>query len=136
MTWLDLAENPEAVKSAFEIAPSLKDVEVVALRIDRDGPTITVDIALSEQPSKLSPRWERISANAVTLTLQLLGVETVSLDGWATENQATIDINPGSSTKIEVQITGATTQFRCRCQWLRIAGLTGYRRESHSPKIS
>jgi hypothetical protein len=28
MTWLDLAENPEAVKSAFDVAPSLKDVDL------------------------------------------------------------------------------------------------------------
>jgi hypothetical protein len=136
MTWLDLAQNPEAVKSAFEMAPSLKDVEVVSVLIDRDGPTVAIEITLNEQPNKPSARWERIKANAVNLKLQLLGVETLTLDGWAAENQATIDIRPGSSTKIEVHITGPTTQFKCCCQWLRIAGLTGYRRESHSAESS
>src|SRR5437016_2870185 len=105
MTWLDLADNPEAVKSTFETAPSLKNVEVFSVLIDREGPTITVEIALNEAPSKPSPRWERINANAVTLKLQMLGVESVTLEGWATDNKATIDIHPGSSTKIEVCIS-------------------------------
>jgi len=132
MNWLDLAENPEAVRSTFEVAPSLTDVEVVSVLIDRDGPTVAVEITLNEQPSKPSPRWEKIAANAINLKLQLLGVESVALDGWATENKATIDIHPGSATKIEVRVTGPTTKFKCCCQWLRIAGLTGYRRESDS----
>ena len=129
LSWLDLIENPEAVKSTFEVEPSLNGVEVISVLFHRDGPTVDVEIALSEQPSRLSARWERVGVNAVNLKLQLLGVETLMLDGWATKNRGTIDIRPGSTTKVEVHINGPTMQFRCCCQWLRIAGLNGYRRE-------
>jgi hypothetical protein len=131
-----LAENPEAVKSAFDVAPSLEDVEVISVHLDPDGPTVVVEVALNEQPSKLSFRWARNEVNAVNLKLELLGVESLSLDGWATENQVTVDIRHGSSTKIAVHITGPTTQVRCGCGWLRIGGLAGYHRESPSQRAN
>jgi hypothetical protein len=40
MTWLSLLENPEAMASLFEGAPSLEDVEVASITMDRDGPTV------------------------------------------------------------------------------------------------
>jgi hypothetical protein len=135
MTWLDLAENPEAVKSAFDLAPSLKDVEVISLHLDRNGPTVVVEVALNEQPSKPSFRWERNGVNAVNLKLELLGVESLTLDGWASENPVTIGIQRDDSTKITVRITGLTTEFTCGCRWLRIGGLVGYHRESPSQEL-
>jgi Immunity protein 50 len=135
MTWLDLAENPEAVKGAFDVAPSLKNVGIISVHLDRDRPTVVVEVALNEKPSKLSFRWERNDVNAVNLNLELLGVESLKLDGWASENSVAIGIHPGNSTKIAVHITGLTTQFRCGCGSLRIGGLAGYHRESPSKEL-
>jgi hypothetical protein len=130
MTWLELAENPEAVKSTFETAPSLIDVEIVRIVVERDGPTLEIDAALNEAPTKLSHRLEKTAANAVTLRLQLLGVVSLSLNGWDNENRAAIEIVPGVSAKIEVSVTGLTVRLNCECTWLRIAGLTPYHREA------
>jgi hypothetical protein len=128
MNWLELVEHPKAVTTVFNDTPSLKSVEIISVLADRDGPTATIEIALNQPPAKLPQRWQRIKANAATLKLQLLGVESLVFSGWASENQGDVDIREGRSNEIIVQIKGATTRFKCRCRWMRIAGLTGYRR--------
>jgi len=130
MTWLDLTENPEAVNSTFEEVPSLTDVEIVRVVLERDGPTVEIDAALNQRPDKISKRLQSAGANAVTLRLQLLGVESVSLEGWETENRATVEIRPGVSSRIGVSVAGPHIRLSCNCSWVRIAGLTAYRRES------
>jgi hypothetical protein len=132
MTWLELVENPEAVNALFEAAPSLADVEILRVVLERDGPTVVVEVALNEAPSRLSPRFEKTGANAVTLRLQLLGVESLSIEGWGSENRARIDVQPGVGAKIAVTIIGDSSLLNCNCTWLRVAGVTPYRRESHS----
>jgi hypothetical protein len=130
MTWLELAENPEAVKSLFETVPSLIDVEIVRIVVERDGPTVEIHAALDEAPTKPSRRSHESGANAVTLKLQLLGVTGFSLEGWATENRAAIDIRLGDSNRIDLTVSGISTRLNCTSKWLRIIGLTPYRREN------
>jgi hypothetical protein len=128
MHWLDAIQNPEAIKQIFEVPPTLGDVEVVSVLISRDGPTVEVHLALDETPNRLSARLKTIHANAVTLKLQLLEVDELTLEGWATENRASIDIAANDAKNIEVSIKGSTMRFRCHCRWIRIDGVTPYRR--------
>jgi hypothetical protein len=128
MNWLDAVQNPKAIKEIFEVVPSLKDVEVVSFLIDRDGPTVVVHLALNEPPDRLPARKKRIGANAVTLKLQLLGVDELALEGWATENRASVEIKLDSVRRIEVSIDGSTMRFKSRCQWVRIEGVEAYQR--------
>jgi hypothetical protein len=41
MMWVDILENPEAIKSGFDTAPSLDSVDLISVTMDRDGPTVT-----------------------------------------------------------------------------------------------
>jgi Immunity protein 50 len=129
MTWLDFAENPDAIRSTFDTTPSLVDVEVMRVIIEREGPTVEINTTLNEPPTRLSKRLDRSGANAVTVKLQFLGVQSLSLHGWASENRANVEIRPGISAKIGVNVTGTTMRLSCECAALRVAGLTAYQRE-------
>ena len=76
MTWLEIAQNPEAVSSLFDTPPSLQGVEVFAVNIDRDGPTVELKIAL-EYPKAPPARWQMQGANTVVMTFSLWPLRTL-----------------------------------------------------------
>jgi hypothetical protein len=126
-SWIDFVENPDAVGGIFEAAPSLSNVEVTSLSIDRDGPALGVSVAVGMFPKTPPSRWPK-SANAVTIQLELIGVSGFSLSGWSTENIATITIQRRPNG-LEMLISGKTIELNCRCGWLRIKGIKAYRNE-------
>ena len=130
--WLDELENPEAINSVFETAPSLDEVEIVSVSMDRDGPTVVLAVALHESPSKPSPRWQRTGANAVTLNLQMFAVEAVKMEGWSTDNKVKLTIVRESPDQMKVTAVGPRVQMSWYCRFIRVHGLTPYRRESAS----
>jgi len=132
MNWFSFVENPKALNDFFDTAPSLKNVEVVSLVVDRDGPSVSLHLAINETPTKFPARLKKQNPNAISLRLQLLGVETLTLEGWATDNPAKVNIEAGVKTKVAVHINGPTMQLNCSCQWIRIEGITAYRREPQS----
>lgn len=128
MNWLELVENPESVSDLFEAAPPLSEVEIVSLAIERDGPSVVIQIAINESPRNLSPRLERTGANAVAMSLQLLAVKSLSISGWGTENRGSIEIRRNTPSTTEVSISAPTLHMSCECSWIRIAGFTPYKR--------
>jgi hypothetical protein len=84
--WTSLVENPEAVTSTFGDEPSLLSGRLMKIELLEDGPTVNVNLALRDYPRNPPERWSRIGANAVTLTLQLMGASQISIAGWEAEN--------------------------------------------------
>jgi hypothetical protein len=128
--WVDKLDNPEAVMSLFEVPPSLDDVEIISVTISRDGPTVLLAISLHDPPSKPSPRWKRIEANAVSLKLQLFAVENLRLEGWATDTRVRLDVDGERGGTITLSATGSGVNLSCSCRFLSIQGITPYRREN------
>jgi hypothetical protein len=126
--WLEAIENPEAVTSLFDRAPSLESVEITTLDLDRDGPTLTLSVLLRDYPVRPPTRWQRSGFNTAAIRLQMLGVENVMLEGWSTENRATITVERDLGGLLIVQAKGATFQLRCSCGWLRVDGVSAYHR--------
>ena len=129
MTWLDLTENPQAISSLFQKTPSLSNIEIMSIKIDRDGPTLELTVALSEYPASPPARW--LHANTAVLTVQLVGLESIHMEGWAVENRATITVSKLDG-HLEVLAQGSNLDLRCKCEWLRIAGVSAYLREATS----
>lgn len=128
MTWIDSLENPEAVKSVFGITPSLDSIDLILITMNRDGPTVTLNIALNETPSTSSAKWQKIGANAVTLDLQLLAVETLSVDGWSSDTNVKLKIDQSDDGKIRVLALGTRIKLDCTCRFIKVHSITGYRR--------
>jgi Immunity protein 50 len=126
LSWVKLAENPEAVSSLFDPPPSLQDVEIFSFKIDRDGPTAELTIALDDFPSSPPLRWRTQQANRVTIALQLLAVRDVDVKGWSSTNRATIEISRVNAEQLEFVAKGATLAIRTTFGFLRIAGISPY----------
>lgn len=128
MDWFELTENPKAITSLFERPPSLEAVEVMRIKIDRDGPTIELTLGLNEYPTSKPARWKQSDANAATLNLQLVGVTSIEHVGWSTTNNAAVNMQRIDSG-LEVTAIGLTLRLRCHCSHARIAGISAYHRE-------
>lgn len=126
MSWLTLAENPEAASSLFDPPPSLQDVEIFTFKIDRDGPTSEFPIALNEYPPSPPLKWRTQEANAVTMTLQLLALGDIEVKGWSTTNRAEIQITRIDAEQLGIVAKGANFTIRATFGFLRIAGFSPY----------
>ena len=93
-----------------------------------DGPTVNVNLALRDYPRNPPDRWSRIGANAVTLTLQLMGASQVSINGWDAENVVDCMVEGDANKGCWVTITGLTFRARMRCLGIRVAKIEGYQR--------
>jgi hypothetical protein len=129
MTWQNLLENPEVITNLFDNAPSLEDVEIASITMDREGPTIALSILLRDYPTKPSRRWKTSGVNAVALHLQLLGVGSIAIEGWSISNRATVTLERDDADQIRVHAAGENLRFECSCGWLRVDGVTGYHRD-------
>jgi len=126
VTWLEIAQNPEAVSSLFDTPPSLQGVEVFAVNIDRDGPTVELKIALREYPKAPPARWQMQGANTVVMNLQLVAVAHIEIQGWSTTNRADIEIARSSEGHLQVVVAGGSFKMMARFGFLRIVGLSAY----------
>ena len=133
MTWQNLLENPEAIASLFDGAPSLENVDIASITMDHDGPTVTLSILLRDFPNKPSPRRKTTGVNAVAMRLQLLGLESLTIEGWSILNRATINIERRDADRIQLAAVGQKLRLKCTCGWLRVEGVTGYHREKEAP---
>jgi hypothetical protein len=134
--WLDTLENPDAVTSLFDVAPSLDNVDVTTLDLDRSGPTLTLSVLLREYPTRPPARWLRSGFNAAAIRLQILGVEALTLDGWSTENRVAITVERSPKGLLLLLATGPMLNLSCSCGWLRVDGVSAYRRQEDAAALS
>ena len=125
--WSTLLENPEAIRSLFDNEPSLLGIRLTDIALSQDGPTVTLHLDLNDYPSRPPARWTRVDANAVTVSLQLLGVENFTFRGWSTENVVSWDITR-QGVQLSIRLNGATVQAELQCIGIRVAQIQGYKR--------
>jgi hypothetical protein len=124
--WTDFIANPQSVLGLYHEPPSLAQVDLFNIEMSRDGPLIRLKIGLDEFPSRPSPRWRRIEANAVTLELLLVGAERVRLDGWSTTNVVNIEIQRLSCDMLQAEVSGPTCVLNCKCAYVYVEAVTPY----------
>jgi hypothetical protein len=129
MSWSSLLENQQAIKSVFDIEPSLTDVRIMKIEFLEDGPTINIHLDLRDFPGKPPIRWST-SFNAVALTLQVAGAEIVSMSGWSHNNIASFNIDRLSEKTLEIKAKGSTFHFHAQCVGIFAQYITGYQRET------
>jgi Immunity protein 50 len=131
MTWLEFTENPKAISSLFDPIPSLNGVEIMSIKLARDGPTADLAIGLSECPFSAPSKWRGPDANAVVVELQLMGLESVEIEGWSTANWADIEIVRKSAAQLELLARTEKIRIHCVFGFLRILGVSPYTRVAH-----
>jgi hypothetical protein len=51
------------------------------------------------------------------------------MNGWTIDNNVSISIERLADRKLKIRGVGASVEVELRCGWLRVAGVTPYRRE-------
>ena len=130
--WIDELENPQAIRTIYPDGPALAGVELMAVNIDRDGPTVILTIGLNEMPPQIPSKWKTENANALIIKLQLLAVAGLSVDRWSTVNVVDIVLRRENPEYIVFKAEGATTSVECEARFVRILSLSPYQREQPS----
>ena len=126
MTWAELAENPKALTSLFDEVPSLSNVEILSIKMDRDGPTVDLVVAVKEYPGSPPLRWRTNREHAVAINLQLMALESFRIEGWSTENHGEITVFRNGEGKLELFAKGVDFQVRSTFGFLRIVRVSPY----------
>jgi hypothetical protein len=130
--WIDELENPQAVRDIFPDCPELTSVELMTVNMDREGPTVTVNIGFSQLPSQIPLKWKAGKANALIVKLQLLAVTTVNIDRWSTVNVVDIVLRREAQDTVVFRASGSTTSIECKAQFVRVLSLKPYQKEEMS----
>jgi hypothetical protein len=67
-------------------------------------------------------------SNAVAMRLQLLGVKSLSINGWSIVNRATIALVRDDAKHIQVRAAGQELRFEYLCGWLSVEEVSPYHR--------
>ena len=82
--WTELLVDPRTIRAIFGQAPSLEQVELVSIVLNRDGPMATLSFELAEFPVDPPKKWREAGFNAVQVRLQALGVRALEIRGLET----------------------------------------------------
>ncbi len=85
-TWVNFILNPERVYAIFQEAPRLEKVRVRCMEFDQDGPCLEVGITLNDYPATPPTKWSKRGFNTATIGLRFIGLHTISLTKWDTNN--------------------------------------------------
>ena len=128
--WSQLLVNPEAL-SMYDTAPSLETARCLSVLVEPDFSAIELTLGLNGFPEHPPAGWGK-AADAVMLTLQLMGVQNFSVVGKLAEaNQ------PALACTLTQSEREAALDFLCvfphlaicaKCQSVRVAHIGGYTR--------
>jgi hypothetical protein len=127
--WHQLAMNPEALSNLYQSVPELQNVDIHRILLHRDGPVMTISLDLPRFPDKPSRRWHEAS-NTVQIELDFIGLESIELRGWSTDNIVDIQLNRLPDGKIAINISGAMINLRATCVAFRIQRVNAYQKEA------
>lgn len=130
--WPELLDDPRTVRAIFGDAPSLERVELVSITLDRDGPTVVLDLVLAASEYPLFPphKWREAGFNRATLCLKCVGVRSVEIRGLETTPILDLEIEREGSSR---RVRGATAEMSLdiTADWLVVdnQGVKAYLRD-------
>ena len=83
--WAELLDHPRTIRAIFGVAPSLDQVELHSILLDRDGPSATLDIELAEAefPGDPPEKWREAGFNRA-VGLKYGGIRELDIRGLET----------------------------------------------------
>jgi Immunity protein 50 len=134
MNWHMHSVNPKAIEHLYTAVPCLDKVSVTEIKLGWDGPSLSLHALLPDFPDTPPPRWVHERYNAVALQLDFWGITNLHINGWSTQNSATIDVARLDATRLRVSMHSADFTADATCAYFRIAHVTGYTRDTNQPQ--
>ena len=129
--WWNAVENPLAVTNIYSEPPELAEVRIMHVEVDEQGPTALVKLELPAFPDKPPLRWHQHENNAAILELRLFGISKLHLEGWTTNNTATVTLLRGGGL-VNLEIIGHDMHLSASGIAADIHRIEGYRRAQRS----
>jgi hypothetical protein len=125
MSWADALVDRHIIDAFYSTPPSLRGVNLHAINMGRDGPTVTLQFALSTYPDRAPPKWTARQCNTAHLALRLLAVKSLQVEGWDTEIVGDIElVNEADGVRVSFQ--SRTVRMTCSAAFVDVESLEGY----------
>lgn len=124
--WTDTLLNPEKFKHIFRgEAMSLDAIELHEVLLHRDGPRVTLRFDLDGYPQDPPPKWAAQGCNRVQVQLTLIGVKSLSIQGWSTA--CTMDLSLVSSEgKVRLSGSDGVVAIDVLADFVDLGAVTAY----------
>lgn len=125
--WLSLLPNPTFMKMLFDEPPSLQGFNLLEVRLDRGGPTISLRGDIREFADHPPRKWNA-DANSVQVTLEVYGLQYVRVEGWKTQNFVDIEIEELSKNPPLVRLVAHNDEIHVEAKGLGldVSDITAY----------
>lgn len=123
--WLELVENPQAILSLYDDAPSLKNVYIVEVKLCQDGPRVELRANIDQFPTYPPKRWESHGYNTTQVQLSLISLYSIDISAWSSQNWADINIERREG-RTEFTAHGSGCHLEVLCDFITIDSIHGY----------
>jgi hypothetical protein len=125
-SWLRFVENPLAIQSVYSATPLLDKVRLLEIKLNEDGPAISLRLTLNSFPENPPQKWTDNKFNRVQLTLLLIGILDLELRGWSTNNIGTASLSK-LDNGIRFLFKAIDTHVNVVAEFVRIDKVSAYR---------
>lgn len=125
--WRGFLDNPAAVKTVFGgVDPNLEAVRLMGMDAGANGSSVRLKMALTSPRTNPSVRWQRMSANAVSIELQCFGLEELSVAMQPGDSTVSCEITRDSAGHRVLRIVGPSIDLVIRCDSMRVNHIVPY----------
>ncbi len=127
MSWHELSRNPLAITHLYDAVPPLHGMEVVSIRLLREGPVLRMEMDFprfaDHRPERWNPQW-----NTVAIQLDFWGIEDLKIDGFSVNPVLNFTVEKAAADLL-VRASDESTRISFRCSTIYIQKVTGYTHE-------
>ncbi|MGW6448816.1 Imm50 family immunity protein [Lentzea sp. NPDC055074] len=113
-SWLDHVWHRRIVDEVYSAPPTLDDIDLFDVRLDREGPRIHLRFNFATYADRPKPEWSQ-NCNRVQVELAFVGVRELVVHDFGWTNVANLRMTPVAEDALEVQVHGDTTSISFRC---------------------
>lgn len=125
MHWLSHVRNPKAIEHLYDEVPDLKQVELLRVFLDRDGPLIRFGVDLPRYADHVPPRWGS-HPNTVQMEIDCSPILRFHVNGFHTNPILDFQFIRQESGILRIIADGANCSFQVDCHDLYIQRVIGY----------
>lgn len=123
--WLSLAENPKAILSLYGKPPSLSAIDLIEVKLHRDGPRLELRADLAQFPEDPPDKWRANGYNTVQMKLSLVGLKDINISSWSLRNLAKMKLEKRGG-RIALTVHGDECHLESVGDFLIIDSVRGY----------
>ncbi|WP_417534256.1 Imm50 family immunity protein [Marinobacterium stanieri] len=93
MNWTDFVLKTEAIKSIYGAdLPRLEKLNLHEVTLHHDGPRAILRFDLCNYPNNPPKKWSSLGYNTVQIRLMALGIKSLNISGWGSENNISLSL--------------------------------------------